>query len=167
MAAEYPGAALQRIVHRALDRHRRVLVDECTDVGLGIERITTFQRLRLFDELPGEGVGDRFEREDPLDAAAGLARVAVGTGDRDLDRLVEIRVLAQDKRVVPAGLDGDLLDPGDLRQPPPDLGAAGERDHVHLLVGHERRADLGRAAGHDGDHLRRHAAFEQDLEQAE
>jgi hypothetical protein len=73
------------------------------------------------------------------------------SGERRLDRLVEVRVGHDDQRVVAAELELDVLAAPDglLPDAPPHGHRAGERHRADGGVAHERRADVGTAADDD------------------
>ena len=70
----------------------------------------------------------------PAAGGAALARVAERGENRGLDGRVEIGIVADDQRVLPAELEADLRQPRArrLRDVAADRGGPGEADDVHV-----------------------------------
>ena len=85
--------------------------------------------------------------------------VVAGAGDR-LERGLHVHVVEHDHRRLAAELEVHALERVGRRLGDPLAGAgrAGERDHVHVGVGHERRARGLAVAGDHVEHARREDA---------
>jgi len=76
----------------------------------GSQRGAATELLRRFGEALLKLLGDRLDDDEALRGDAALAGVLEARGDRDLDRLLEVRVAEHDERVRAAELQHYRLD---------------------------------------------------------
>jgi ParB family chromosome partitioning protein len=143
--------------------------DQRPEIGVVVHRVAELQRARPRHQLLHELVVDRRRHDQPRARLAHLALVEEGRPQRAVDRRVHVRVLEDDVRRLAAELERELLDRrrGQLHDPPPDHGRAGERDLVHVRVGRELLAHRGAAAGDDVDHALGQVGLVEQLGQAQ
>ena len=139
------------VAHHLLVRGGR---DERTHEGARIERRADLELREHARELLGEGVGERLLDEDPREARAALAG---GGGDRERgfgDGEIELRVGADDHRVLAAELEREqlagLVERG-LGDRAPCRPRAGEEHAVDAGVQRDAPSDVG-AALQDREH---------------
>jgi hypothetical protein len=137
----------------ALDLLDRGVLDQRPDLHVGVGADTDRERVDRADEGLDECVVDAVLDEDPVRGDARLAGVAELAEDRACDRLVQLRVVEDDERRVPAELERDLLQP--LRalrhQQLSDLSRSCEAELADERVRGHLAADLGRTLGVGGD----------------
>ena len=83
--------------------------------------------------------------EDALDADAALAALVECAEDDALDRVVDVRILVDDHRGVPAELEYDRLLARASLQVPTDAWRAGEGEQLQAVVLGESRGPVARA----------------------
>ena len=165
VAVQQLGALRDGIVDARLEGARRALVDDRADVGVGVHGVAALELPGLGQHDLDEPVGDLLHHQDALDRRAALAGVLGGALHGQLRRLVEVRVLHDDQRVVAAELQHQALVAGLLGDVLADLDAAGEGDDVGVRVGDHGVAHGARIAGHDRQHLRRQPCLVEDVGQ--
>src|SRR5579884_1079919 len=108
------------------------LRDERADQRLRVERVADRELLRALDQLGDEAVVERALHDDPRRGGAGLAAVEEGAVRERVERLLEVRVLEDEARRLPAALEREPLQRacGELHDPAPGGGRPGERDLV-------------------------------------
>jgi hypothetical protein len=125
------------------------------------------EQLRAALELVDQPVVHALLHEQPRAGAAHLALVEPDRVDHALDHAVEVRVLEDDERALPAQLERQLL-PRAGRLAADDAPTSvepGERDLVDAVVRDERRARAP-VAGHDVEHARRQPGVVRELGEA-
>ena len=117
------------------------------------------------DESLAEGVVDRVEHDDAARRRAALPGVRERRREHPLDRAVEIGVVADDERVLPAELETRLRESArcGLVDRAAGRGRAGEAHEVDVRMVDERRARLGAEPVHDVEHAGRDARLEREL----
>ena len=115
----------------ALELHRR---DDRAHVHRLVERRAEAQLLHPRAQLRDEPLGDSFLHEQARARAAHLALIEPDRVDDAFDDAVEIRVVEDDERALPAELERQLLARSRRRlaDDAADLGRAGERDLVDV-----------------------------------
>ena len=106
--------------------------------------------------------------DQPAGRCAALASGAEGAPERAFDGQLEIGIFHDDLRVLAAEFEGYALEilaahRSDLAT---DCGGTGERNQLHILVTHQRRADIFAAAMYQIDDARRHAGLVENLDEA-
>ena len=98
-------------------------------------------------ELCGKRLIDAGLHENAVGTDAGLAAIAKFRVYRPFDGEIEICVIEDDERRVPAELEAEPFDAvgGALHQQRADAGRTGEGDLAHRFVGHQLFADLSPA----------------------
>ncbi len=136
------------------------------DVGVLVERVADAQRGQPPLQRRDQFVGDRLLHEQPRAGAAHLALVEEDAVDDALDGLVERGVVEDDVGRLAAEFEREPLRRAGQRplDDLADVGRAGERDLVDVVVLDERLPDR-RAAGQDVDHARRQVGLGDDLGQ--
>ena len=141
---EVPAGPLEPLAAR---EHRRAGVRAPAErLEDPLERLAADHRLRheragRLDQARAEFVVDGVEDDDPARGRAALPGVRERRRERPADGVVEIRVVADDERVLAAELEADLREPprGDLVDRASGRGGAGEADEVDVRVRDERR----------------------------
>ena len=120
------------------------------------------------DELRLQLLVDAALDDHPARSGAALARGPERRPDDPLDGEVEIRVVEDDDRVLAAELEMDVLQAlgGRLEDGDAGLARAGERDHAHIRVAHERLADLTSSAVDDVQDARGEPRLDEQLDVA-
>ena len=129
----------------------RRLVDHGADVGVVLPRRADPQLLGARDELLLQLLVDAALHDHARRRGAALAGRAERRPDDAVDREVDVGVVHDDDRVLAAELEVDVLQLVGrvLRDEHAGLARAGERDHRHVGVAHERVARLLAEAVHD------------------
>ncbi len=108
-AYHHVGAACDRPVDLVEDGLHRRLVHQGAQRGALVQRIAGNQAVHRRREAPGEEVGHGVVDDEALGPGAGLAGVHQPALDGQLDRVIEVGVVADDEGVAAAQLHGALL----------------------------------------------------------
>ena len=134
-------------------------------VGPGIQAVAHLQLLGSRDEPVDEVVRDGTVGDDPGRGGAALPRGAERGPDDPLEREVEVRVVHDDDRVLPAKLRRHALElpARDLADVRADVARSGERHEVDAGVGDECVAESAARAEHEVEHALREPRGLEDL----
>ena len=134
-AGEHCRSVRVRLLDGMEDPHHRLPADDRLRV----------ERPRGLEQALAEGVVDRVEDDDPTGRGAALARVREGGGDRPGHGVAEVRVVADDERVLATELEARLRQPTCRRlvDRAPGRGRAREAHEVDVGMLDERSARFG------------------------
>jgi hypothetical protein len=168
--ARAAGEPLRAPRHRLLDpglhADRLLLADQGAHKGVRIARVAVLERLHLLRELALDLAGDRAVREQELHRGAHLPRLAIARVHHLGQRRVESCVVAQDGEGDRAELHLRAAQAGARLDAAADLGAAGEGEEAHALVGDQPLGHL-RAARDHREESGGHTGLEQHLGEPE
>lgn len=135
-------------------RHQR------SELGGGVDSGADLDLAGGFGDRGGEVVEDAVLNEHSGAGNAGLAVVEQPSIERSSDGSVEVSIREHDVGALAAEFERRLLEiaPGGVDDLLPDLGGAGERDLVDVVVGRQCRS-CGAVAGDDVDDAGREACL--------
>ena len=144
-------AVLDCISDESLDTSALRLADQRTQLDSRIATVADPQGARAIDETLDERAVKRAVDVDALDAGADLAAVREGSPERTLDRAIEIGIVKDEHRILPAELERDRAQSfaGAAPDDAAGLGRTGEEERVDQAVPDERSADALAPPLHD------------------
>ena len=133
-----------------------LFVDQRTEGDMSASGISHRKMIRLFHQALRQSVSDRRLHQHTSGCHADLTLMQVGAPGNVLGGEVEVCVLQNDKGVLAAELESDLLQvfAGELAHAASGRRRAGEGDHLHARIGAQGLARL-RAARQHGQETRR------------